>query len=186
MFSFVALTNQFNYMKRLLLSLAIAACMTTFADAQSYNNVIKTNPLGLAFGNFNATYEKVLNEKSSVLLSGNYLYQFLGIDVNTFGLGAAYRYYFTYAKKDVPSGFYVNPQIGFQSGSADDDLSYSAFNIGAEIGYQIAYESGFVLDFGIGPNFTSLSGDYEDISFTDDGSATTIVPSLTVAIGYAF
>ena len=171
-------------MKKLLTALTLMLFIAVGAQAQSYNAIIKTNPIGLAFGNFNATYEHILNEKSSVLGSLNYQYSLLGIDVNAFGIGGAYRYYLTYAKKDVPSGFYVNPQVGITFGSVDD-FNYGALRIGAEIGYQWAWDSGFVLDLGIGPNFTSLFGGYEDIAFDTDG-ATFISPSLTIAIGYAW
>lgn len=171
-------------MKKLLAALPLMLFIAVGAQAQSYNAIIKTNPIGLAFGNFNATYEHILNEKSSVLGSLNYRYSLLGLDVSAFGIGGAYRYYFTHANKDVPSGFYVNPQVGITFGSFED-FNYGTLGIGAEIGYQWAWDSGFVLDLGIGPNFTSLFGGYEDIDFDTDG-ATFISPSLTIAIGYAW
>ncbi len=57
-------------MKKLILSLAFVAFAFTMS-AQS--NVIKTNPLGMAFGNFNATYERVLGTSSSLLVRGQYM-----------------------------------------------------------------------------------------------------------------
>jgi len=45
------------------------------------------------------------------------------------------------------------------------------------------WSSGFVLDLGIGPQYTVLSGEYEDIGFDSDGG---ILPSATLAIGYAW
>jgi len=48
-------------MKKLILSLAFVAFAFSLS-AQS--NVIKTNPLGLAFGSFNATYERVFGTTS--------------------------------------------------------------------------------------------------------------------------
>lgn len=171
-------------MKKAIIFCLFVACTYGTANAQAYQNVIKTSPIGLAFGNFNVTYERPINEKSSIIGKANYFYQFLGVDVNTFGLGGAYRYYFTHAKKDVPTGFYVNPQVGFQFGSSDD-VNYGVLSFGAELGYQWAWDSGFVLDLGIGPNFSSLSGDYEDIAF-DESDNTIVLPSVTIAIGYAF
>ena len=153
-----------------------------FMNAQS--NVIKTNPLGLAFGSFNATYERVFGTTSSLLVRGQYMYKLLGVDVNLAGAGLGYRYYFTHAKKPVPGGFYINPQVAFSFGKITNDMDekYSATTIGfgAEIGYQWVWESGFVLDLGIGPMYTIASGgDSED---SIDG----IMPSATLAIGYAF
>jgi hypothetical protein len=170
--------------KALLLSVMVMALAMT-ANAQ--DNVIKTNPIGLAFGNFNVTYERVLNDKSSVLGSANFRFGLFGIDVFNFGLGAGYRYYFTHANKDVPTGFYVNPQAGFGFGSVTEedvvDNSFTTFGIGAELGYQWAWTSGFVLDLGIGPNYTVISGDVDDVGFD---STSGILPSVTIAIGFAF
>jgi hypothetical protein len=171
-------------MKRTLVTCALI--LFGFASAFSQDNVLKTNPIGLAFGNFNVTYEKVLNNrKASILFSGSYIYEIFSVDVNTVGLGVAYRFYLTNAKKDVPSGLYVNPQIGFSFGSVED-FNYNAFAIGAEIGYQWAWDSGVVLDLGIGPNITILGGDYDNIDFDVDGDNTAVLPSVTIALGYAW
>ncbi len=142
--------------------------------------VIKTSPLGLAFGNFNATYEHILNESSSVLVRASYFYKLLGVDVSSFGIGGGYRYYITHSKVDVPSGFYIQPQIGFAFGGVDD-LNYNTFRIGGEIGYQWAWSSGFVLDIGIGPSYLNLSGDSDVIGFD---SSSGIFPTATLAVGY--
>lgn len=152
--------------------------------AQERTNVIKANPIGLAFGNFNVTYEKVLNSKSSVLFKGTYAYNLLGTDVSALGLGAGYRYYFTHTKTEVPSGFWVTPQASFEFGSIKDNgntHSFTAFAIGAEVGYQWAWKNGFTLDLGIGPNYTIMNASDYELETTSG-----IVPSLTLAIGYAF
>lgn len=168
-------------MKKLILSLAFVAFAFSL-NAQS--NVIKTNPLGLAFGNFNATYERVFGTTSSLLIRGQYMYKLLGADVSLAGAGLGYRYYFTHAKKPVPAGFYVNPQLAFSFGKVNDETegNYSASTIGfgAEIGYQWVWESGFVLDLGIGPMYTIAKGG------DSENELNGIVPSATVAIGYAF
>jgi len=169
-------------MKKLIISLALIA-LAFSVHAQS--NVIKTNPLGLAFGNFNATYERVLNESSSVLIRGQYMYKIFGVKVNLGGVGLGYRYYITHAKKPVPSGFYVNPQAAFSFGSLDDvngeKVSVTTLGIGAELGYQWAWESGFVLDLGIGPMYTFVMGGDNNIDISSG-----FLPSATLAIGYAF
>ncbi len=168
-------------MKQFLLTLSLAIMTVVAVNAQ--DNIIKTSPIGLAFGNLNATYEKVLNEKSSVLASVSYTYRTFGVDVNAFGIGGAYRFYFSHAKKAVPAGLYINPQVNFNFGGVDD-LNYSVFSFGAEIGHQWLWDSGVVLDLGIGPNYISLNGsDVNDIGFDSDGG---IFPSATIAIGYNF
>lgn len=93
-------------MKKLILSLVFVV-LAFGLSAQS--NVIKTNPLALAFGSFNATFERVVNPSSSILISGQYMFKLLGEEVNLGGIGLGYRYYFTHAKKPVPGGFYITP-----------------------------------------------------------------------------
>ena len=168
-------------MKKLILSLVFVALAFSIS-AQS--NVIKTNPLGLAFGNFNATYERVLGTSSSVLIRGQYMYKLLGTDVSLAGLGLGYRYYITHTKKPVPGGFYINPQVAFSYGSVTDDdgIKYDArsIGVGAEIGYQWVWESGFTLDLGIGPMYSKVTGADDSEGFNGT------LPSATLAIGYAF
>ncbi|HOC04664.1 MAG TPA: DUF3575 domain-containing protein [Bacteroidales bacterium] len=93
-------------MKKVILSLAFVV-LAFGLNAQS--NVIKTNPLALAFGDFNATYERVLNNSSSLQISGHYMFKFLSEEVNLGGVGLGYRFYITHAKKPVPAGFHVTP-----------------------------------------------------------------------------
>ena len=107
-------------MKRLTkLKIVLVVCsfvisMNSFSqeekEVQEVREVIKTNPIGLAFGNFNATYETLLNTKSSILFSASYMYKFLGIDISAGGVGVGYRYYFTHAKRVVPTGFWIMPE----------------------------------------------------------------------------
>lgn len=168
-------------MKKVILSLVFVA-FAFGINAQS--NVIKTNPLGLAFGNFNATYERVFGTTSSLLVRGQYMYKLLGADVSLAGAGLGYRYYFTHANKPVPGGFYINPQASFSFGKITDDLDeeYSAttMGFGAEIGYQWLWDSGFVLDLGIGPMYTIAKG------ANSENDLKGIFPSATLAIGFAF
>ncbi len=162
-------------MKKLFLFLIIVVASFTVNAQQK--QIIKTNPFMLSIGNFNGSYETVLNSKSSVIISGSYIYGLFGEDINIAGFGLAYRYYITHAKKVVPTGFYVNPEISSYFNSYG-----FLFGIGAELGYQWAWESGFVLDLGIGPmlRFGGSGGDY------DFFGGSPITPTATIAIGYAF
>ena len=169
-------------MKKLILSFVFVALAF---GLNAHSNVVKTNPLALAFGDFNATFERVLNTKSSIQISGHYMFRLFGEEVNLGGLGLGYRYYITHAKKPVPSGFNITPQGVFSFGNVknEDGTSTGAnsFGIGAEIGYQWAWESGFVLDLGIGPMYRFLSGTGDA-----EGNTSGFWPSATLAIGYAF
>ncbi|MBN2758304.1 MAG: DUF3575 domain-containing protein [Bacteroidales bacterium] len=180
-------------MKKLILSLVLLLSLSFSGFAQSHSMVIKTSPIALAFGNFNVTAEKTLGSTSSVLFSVSYIYKLLGIEVNGFGAQAGYRYYFTNAKKEIPAGFYVNPQVGYSSNKFEsidvlgtgetETYKTSSINIGVEVGYQWVWDSGFALDLGIGPKYYTMSGDTEQASFSGTSG---ILPSLTFAIGYAF
>ncbi|MGC3979404.1 MAG: DUF3575 domain-containing protein [Paludibacteraceae bacterium] len=120
------------------------------------------------------------------MIKGSYAYQLLGLDISLGGVGAGYRYYFTYAKKQVPSGFYVTPEAFFSFANVKDDAdeNYTAtfFGIGAEIGYQWVWASGFTLDLGIGPMYTIISGNEN----SGIQKTTGIAPAATIAIGFAF
>lgn len=162
--------------------LAVALGLIMFATssfAQSHNHVIKANPFGLAFGNFNLTYEKVLSHNTSVLFSGSYMYKMFGEDVSAAGLGAGYRWYVTSKKTDVPAGFWITPQAAVGFGKSDNS-TITTFTVGAEVGYQWVMRNGFTVDLGIGPNYGFIAGD--NTLETTSG----VVPSLTLAIGYAF
>lgn len=167
-------------MRKILLTAVTVFAFTAMASAQS--QVIKTNPLALAFGNLNVTYETVLTSSSSLNLSANYQYRLLGVDVNAFGVGVGWRYFFTHAKKPVPAGFYLQPQAAVIFGNVGE-YNYTTIGLGAEVGYQWIWDSGFVLDLGIGPMYRILSGDEDEIGFSG-GSG--VWPSATLAIGYAF
>ena len=178
-------------MKKLILFFAVVFGVMMTGQAQDgapqHKSVIKVNPLGLAFGNFNATYEGVLNGKSSIVGQANFRDQLFGVDVSIFGAGLGYRYYITNKNLPAPEGFYVQPQVSVLFGSVNDDdevdANFTTFGVGAELGYQWVWDSGFVLDLGIGPMYTNISGDVDEVSFDETSG---ILPSATLAIGYAF
>lgn len=185
-------------MQKTVLILAVMMVSLT-AGAQQY--VIKTNPFGLAFGNFNLTCEKVFSPSSSVIIAGNYTYNLLGSQISLSGLegnftydllgsqislggfGLGYRYYFTHVRKAVPSGFYISPMgkmaIGKVQRSRDTKSSLSEFGIGGLIGYQWSWYSGFTLDLGIGPMYTMINVDHNLVS-------SGVLPAGIFTVGFAF
>ena len=78
-------------MKKLLLAFTlIALSATVFSQAKSAG--IKTNPLGMAIGIFNLSYESALNEGSSIQINTSAIsLDLLGTDLSGFGIGAEYR-----------------------------------------------------------------------------------------------
>ncbi len=173
-------------MKKRLFVFVVAILFATAGISQSFEHVVKTNPIGLAFGNLNLKYEKTIGTTSSVLIGANYIYKLLGVEINGYGFNLGYRYYFTNKKKDIPSGFYVMPQAKYSSaGSGNDKITDISF--GAEVGYQWAFDSGFTLDLGAGPLYHILTIEDNNTNtgaFNQTGNY--ILPSFTFAIGYAF
>jgi hypothetical protein len=170
-------------MKKRIFITIVAVLFAFTGFSQKFGNVIKTGPIGFALGNYNLTYEKTLGSSSSILIGGSYMAKFLGVEINAFSLNGAFRYYFTHKNKEIPAGFYINPQVQYSKGG-NKDGDYTDIAFGAEIGYQFAWASGFTLDLGAGPL-------YHNISTTgtiniNDGKDTYLFPSFTFALGYAF
>jgi hypothetical protein len=157
-------------MKKILLLVAFIAFGMN-ANAQS--TTLKTSPGALAFGFFNACYEKVVSDKASFQISGLAFFGFGDFEGTAFGVGAGYRMYVT--KKEAPRGFYIMPQAGVTFGEGA-----SAINVGADLGYQWVWDSGFVLDIGVGPNY--YIGLADDVDDAFDG----IIPRVILAVGYAW
>lgn len=157
-------------MKKILLLVAFIAFGLN-VNAQSAT--LKTSPGALAFGFFNACYEKVISDKASFQLSGLAFFGIGEFEGSAFGVGAGYRMYVT--KKESPRGFYVMPQIGATFGE-----DAGAIGLGADLGYQWVWDSGFVLDIGMGPSYYVGIGDNVDEEFEG------ILPRLILAVGYAW
>lgn len=166
--------------------------MLSFGFMQAQDRVVKTSPLSLLFGNFNAKYEQKLTDKTSFLVGANYLYKFLGQDVSTFGLDGEYRFFVTNKKKDVPEGFYAGPSLSFNYGSYNfEDIigggeegsgNYSTLGVGVTLGYQWIFESGVALDLGAGPQYNVGLSNSGDDGFDVSG----VSPRILLAVGYAF
>ncbi|MFC0182434.1 Protein of unknown function [Pseudarcicella hirudinis] len=160
-------------MKKLLLCLSIISAVNCVSNAQ----IIKIAPVTFAFGIINAGYEKQLTEKSSIFPSAS-IYARSG--VSGIGLGLQYRRYLS-ASKSFPAGFFFAPEVQYGSFKQKDsnDYSYSAYSLGAQIGYQWALGDNFTIETSIGPAywFTSAS---KNISITYDGP----LPSIGFNLGY--
>ena len=164
-------------MKRLFLVVGLTLAAYSWLSSQESNfngHVLKTNPILTSLGWINGQYENILNEKSSFLIMGDIIATDLFDEFGGVGLGVGYRRYFTYKKKPVPAGFYIQPQIRTLFATDGDDQGFGGV-IGFELGYQWMWSSGFVLDLGLGPGF------YFGEEF-DGGTA----PTGTLSIGYAW
>jgi hypothetical protein len=171
-------------MKRILFVLCISMALTfqSFAqDGENLPNVIKVNPIGLAFGNINMSYQRALGSAHAVQIGANYWYKVFGSEVSGLGLRAGYQFFLTSRTKSAPEGFYIGPQVSYNSFTEKEtDISVSAFGIGAMLGYQWVWNSGLCLDLGIGPIYQFASESETNESYEG------FLPNVTIALGFNF
>ncbi|KMQ50639.1 hypothetical protein CHISP_2490 [Chitinispirillum alkaliphilum] len=172
-------------MSKRIISTAMFLCLllssASFAGKQ---NLITTNPLGMAFGVFNAEYQRSISDNASIGINGIFWSPPV-VDLVIFGVGGSYNYY----SKASFRGLWI--QKGINIGVATFDIdeiinSYevktktvSAFttSLGALIGYRWTWNT-FSLGTGGGISFTI--GDFEDHDFGG------ISPALAFDIGFNF
>ena len=151
------------------------------ADPGTFPNIIKVNPISLAFGNINLTYERALNTSSSIQISANYWYKIFGTEVQGLGARLGYRFYITNRVKDAPEGFYAGPQVSINSlKERNSEESVSAIGVGAMLGYQWVFGSGVTLDLGAGPIYQFAKETTSGTSYEG------FLPNISIAVGYNF
>ncbi|MFD0991761.1 DUF3575 domain-containing protein [Tenacibaculum geojense] len=177
-------------MKKLLLSIAMVAVGFT-ANAQK--NVVKANPLGLAIGVAELSYERAVSEKQSFELGIAYSsFDVTGdggdkVETSSIGAEGKYKFYFS-SDKDAPRGWYAAPFVSYSTSSVDNDGTkgdINAFAGGALAGYQWVFgggDSGFALDLNFGAQYMSVSTSGNISSVSIDG----FLPRLGVSLGYAW
>ena len=174
-------SHKLKEMKKSIYSVLVILLMANFVNAQ----IVKTNPLGLAFGNINAKYEHVINDKQSVQVGAKYIYKFLIFEVNGFGVDGEYRFFVM--DKPSPNGLYVGPSLSFnylkqKYNDFFEEAAYSitTLGVGGTIGFQWVTKGGFCIDTGIGPQYTlELTNDSES-------SYSGFLPRVALSIGYKF
>jgi hypothetical protein len=172
-------------MKRFVLvfGLSLAIIFQSYAqdDGENLPNVIKVNPIALAFGNFNMSYQRALGKAHAVQIGANYWYRIFGTDVSGIGVRAGYQFFLTTRTKDAPEGFYIGPQVSFNSiTEKETDTSVTAFGVGAMLGYQWVWKSGLCLDLGAGPIYQFASESETTTSYQG------FLPNVTIALGFNF
>ncbi len=167
-------------MKKLLIVFAVVLFGMSSLKAQEASGIIKVNPIGMVFGVFNATYEKPLNEKSSISLGASF-FNWSSINVSGLGVSSEYRFYFS-NNSEAPHGMFAAPVLEINSMSYDgyngEKESLLAFGGGVKAGHQWLWDSGITLDLYFGYGYMSAKFEHYD--------ATGGYPMLGLAIGYAF
>ena len=156
-------------MKKLLL---VVALIFAFNQANAQTQVVKTNPLGMAFGIFNASYEFQTGDTNSVEVGAAFI-NILG--VNGYSIDGRYKFYFG---DEALRGVYAAP---FASYTGVD--TYGFATIGGVGGYQFIFgdsDTGFALDLYAGLRYNMMP-DTSDTTFGNGVGAT-----FGIAIGYGF
>ncbi|MBI5325257.1 MAG: hypothetical protein HZB41_08310 [Ignavibacteriae bacterium] len=147
-----------------LIIAVIALAIPTKSTYAQYNNAISANPIGLAFGLFNATYETRVSANNSFTVSG---YYWKLLDWTAFGFGGSYRWYLkllTDNKKPL-EGLSAGPAIALGFWKWDGPYGSLVYDggtsiaIGGEVAYKWVFD-GFVVEpiINIMFNVASLSG----------------------------
>lgn len=171
---------------RQLKNIFLIILMAAFAApllGQTRTNTIKINPLSLFVLTTNVQAERQLNDRFSVQMGAfvggpslNILAEDLpdGVKYRWWGLTPELRYFISFNRMEVPNGFYVAPFLRFQhvfqrfKGEAHDpdtkkvlsgdvELQRNSIGGGFLLGYQLVTKRDFVLDFYMGPKYSSAN-----------------------------
>jgi hypothetical protein len=175
-------------MKKIIMifTFIIGLSMSCFAQddvEENLPNIIKVNPISLAFGNINLIYQRAIGKSSALQIGGNYWYRFLGTEVTGFGLRGGYQFFLTNRTKMAPEGFYLGPHLAYNSlkeRETETQSSATTFGVGLMLGYQWVWKSGLSLDLGIGPMYTFAQENNTENSFEG------FLPNIMIGLGYNF
>lgn len=177
-------------MKKHLIASCFAVCAA--ASAQQKNS-IKINPVSVVLGGGSdlVYYERVVSGHSSVGVSAGYgEFKINPYKYNFTGGNAFYRYY----TQEALQGLFFSGSVGFGGGRTKYTLnkkemrdSYNAFDVGALVGYQWLFKSGFTVDVYGGASYLSLNyKEDRNMPKPNDAKASGIIPNLGVGLGYSF
>ena len=187
------------------LAVSTASAAMKKSKAPSYTGVIKANPLGLALGYFNASYELPVGPSAGLNLSGNYYSYGSGFyKLSGFGAGGMYRFYSKGKGKNLNS-FYYGPMLSFASvtwtwdygsfygGTEKYKSSLFIFAPGFGLGRQWIFNGGFTLDLGGGiVYYVAGTAEFKDSNGNVIAGAavpsafSSIWPAAWFSLGYAF
>jgi hypothetical protein len=134
------------------------------AQAQSrfvrnYNSSITANPIGLAFGVINATYENQIAEKNSYTLFANF-WSFGGW--SAFGVGGSYRWYYPIDDELPITGLGFGPVAALEFWDYDGAIYNGGMTIaiGGEAAYKLVLDGGFTIEpiFRLAINVIGIKG----------------------------
>jgi len=124
---------------------------------KKYNQSISANPIGLAFGLFNATYEKALSPENSFTVGLMY-WGYAGW--SAFGLSGSYRWYLFQDTDKMLKGLSFGPLVSLGMWGYENDTysNSTSLSVGCEISYKWVFDS-FVVEPNAQVSFNVLSID---------------------------
>jgi hypothetical protein len=146
--------------------LALPSCSSLIAQETKTQdlpgNTLTVNPLGLIIGLVDGQYEMRLDPGSSLGIRGTYFGFKIGDwSYTAFGGGAAYR---MYPKQTALEGLYWGPtlvalmaQIKYDNSYSEGSANWLTIVPGLELGNQWVWDSGIVLDLGVGISYYTVS-----------------------------
>ena len=180
-------------MKKILFLTAFVAAVSGIQAQNTHSNAIKLNPLSLIFSTGNIAYERAIAPNQSIQLGAFYSGVSLsGLKYSGWGVTPEYRIYFAGAKEAL-NGVYVGPFVRYQSFNLTDKASstattYSSIGGGAILGWQKAWNSGFVLDLFAGPSYNSgkFKNSSDESMFNVKGGINGFGVRTGITLGFAF
>lgn len=173
---------------------------TAAAGDTKKNNALYTNVAFLGLGIYNLGYTRAFGDHNALRLEG----VMWGLNVGTVktsltGLGVGWHF----TSKRL-AGWYIGPKLNYYSLTATDSLVSSTLTpytveakgsvmaIGGEFGYQWLWDSGFLINFGLGAQQASANATVtvSDPTITTTastaGNVSGLLPILNLNVGWAF
>lgn len=176
-----------NFLLLIILLAFVSVNAQNEVEPNQKKNELKLNlvlPLG---GTFEATYERILNNKSSIGITGLYVFDSAGSnDDMNYSISPYYRRYFSkkYASGWFVEGFGMLTSIdGKKIYTSEDHSEYTEnpdvidFALGAGGGWKWVSKSGFLFEANVG---------YGGLLFNAEKTDHTIVARFGLSVGYRF
>lgn len=164
--------STFRLVNKKYFTIVTIIALISFNQLNAQEKNISVNPVGLAFGLFNVSYEKALTNNQSISISGLY-FNDNTFDITGIGAEAGYNYYFS---SEVIRGFHIGGNAGALFLS-DANSSDTVLTLGANAGYKWVFGEHFSLDlFASGKYFTNSKLNGLD----------TFLPGVGLSVGYTW
>lgn len=177
----------------LMTILFLSAQLTLSAQDFQAGKIIKLNLPGLAVGAGSVSFESVLNDQHSIVISPTFgFYNFDALKFTILGAGIEYRSYLSH-NRQAPAGLYVAPGATLLVGRANagninngNDYVFMVYggSVKGVFGYQWVWQSGLVVDINIGLQYLHLFASDNKGGYWKGGGAT--LPAFGLAVGYGF